>query len=137
MTPHFTFEEATRTGTGLVNLPSAKVAAQIGVTAMHMEKVRELLNAPILVTSWFRSEPVNDAVGGSDSSAHIDGNAVDFKVKGLDNFTAASSIRDSAITFDQLILEYGWIHISFDPRFRGEVTTKKSKGAPYVPGLVR
>jgi zinc D-Ala-D-Ala carboxypeptidase len=138
MTPHFKFSEAIRTATGLGNMPSPEVAACIGVTAMHMERVRELLKNPIRVNSWYRSPEVNKAVKGSLKSDHMRGFAVDFTCKGFGSeYTVAVAIRNSDIIFDQLILEYGWIHISFNPSMRGECLTKKSAISAYQHGLIR
>lgn len=143
MTPHFSYGEATTTKTGAVNTPPPRVAMRMGVTAMRLEAVRELLDKPIIVTSWYRSPKVNWLVGGSENSAHIAGDAVDFKCPAYGaNYDVACVIRDAARTdtrlaFDQLILEYGWIHISFADGMRGECLTKKSEDAPYVRGLVK
>lgn len=137
MTPHFTYKEAIKTATGLDNTPGPEVAVNIGVTAMRMEEVRKALFAyPIKINSWFRSPAVNKAVGGSKTSDHMKGYAVDFTCKGFgDEYTVACAIRDSGIKYDQLILEYGWIHISFAPTMRGQLLTKKSATSPYIVGL--
>lgn len=137
MTPHFSFEEATRTSTGLGNMPSARVAAQIGVTACHMERVREILNGPVIVSSWYRSPAVNLTVGGSPTSDHQRGLAVDFVSPIFGSpFKIATTLRDSGIEFDQIILEYGWVHIGFGKSMRRQCLTKKSKNSPYVAGLI-
>lgn len=137
MTPHFTFDEAVKTNTGLGNMPSARVAAQIGVTACHMERVREILGSPVFVSSWYRSPAVNLAAGGVSTSDHMRGGAVDFTCPGFGSpYDVAVRLRDSGIKFDQLILEYGWVHISFNAAMRQQCLTKKSKNSPYVPGLI-
>ena len=138
MTPHFTFDEAVKTNAGLGNMPSARVAAQIGVTACHMEKVREILgNHSIHVSSWYRSPAVNLEVGGVSTSDHLRGVAVDFTCPEFGStYDVATRIRDSGIKFDQLILEYGWVHISFNATMRQQCLTKKSKSSPYVTGLI-
>ena len=138
MTPHFTFAEAIATRTRLKNTPTPLIAANIGVTALRMESVREALNHnPIRVNSWYRSPTVNKAVGGSAKSDHMLGHAVDFVCKGFGSeYAVACAIRDSSIKFDQLILEYGWVHLSFAPAMRQQVMTKKSVTAPYITGLI-
>jgi zinc D-Ala-D-Ala carboxypeptidase len=139
MTPHFTYKEAIKTATGLGNIPSPEVAANIGVTACYMEQVRSiLLNNPIRVNSWFRSIEVNQTVGGSFTSDHMRGYAVDFTCKSFGTeYSVSCAIRDhvSNLRFDQLILEYGWVHISFAPAMRRQLLTKKSATTPYLVGL--
>lgn len=137
MTPHFTFAEAVVTKTGLANMPAPQVAACMGVAAMRLERVRTLLQRPIIISSWFRSAAVNKAVGGSKNSDHIGGHAIDFTCRAFgSDYEVACAIRESNIEFDQLILEYGWIHISFAPALRRQCMTKKSASTPYLQGLV-
>lgn len=137
MTPHFSFDEAVRTKTGLANTPSPRLAANIGVTAaLYMEPIRRLLGAPVIVSSWYRSKEVNRRVGGSETSDHLDGVAVDWTCPTLSNYDAACKIRDSGLPFDQLILEYGWVHTGFGHRLRRECLTKRDANSPYLSGLV-
>jgi endonuclease III-like uncharacterized protein len=46
-----------------------------------------------------------------------------------------SILAKSNLKFDQLIYEKTWVHISFDPRMRGNILTLKGKGK-YVKGIV-
>jgi hypothetical protein len=89
-----------------------------------MNRVREVLDKPVNVNSWFRSEAVNNKVGGSSTSSHLTGYAIDFYVKGLTNQEICDLIDAAGIEYDQLIDEFNgytyWIHISFDPRMRKE-----------------
>lgn len=76
----FSFAEMTRTSTGLPNAPSTwEQVANILATAQTLDVVRGLYGKPILVTSGFRSEAVNARVGGSGTSAHLQGLAADIK----------------------------------------------------------
>ena len=45
--------------------------------------------------------------------------------------------QDSEIGFDQLIREGTWVHVSFDPKMRGQILTAKFVGgiAHYTEGL--
>lgn len=138
LSPNFSLEELTTTQhRELGNTPSPGVLANLTKTAERMEDVRVVLNRqPIHVSSGYRSKAVNKAVGGSPTSDHMTGHAVDFVCpKFGSNYHVARAIQDSGIKFDQLILEYGWVHISFGPRMRQQVMTKKSAKAPYVEGL--
>ena len=65
---------------------------------------------------------MNAAVGGVPNSAHALGDAADFHVDGVTDLAAATAIRDSALKFDQLILEKNrCVHISFHPDMRRQV----------------
>jgi hypothetical protein len=138
LSPHFSADELTRTYTGLPNEPSGDVLARLCETTKLLEKVRALLGGPLAITSGYRSPAVNRAVRGVATSAHCLGYAADFDPpRGMTHYDGAKKIAHSDIPFDQLILEYGWIHISFDPRLRHEILTKKSADAPYANGLLK
>ena len=141
LTKHFTLAEATRSDTaarlGLSNAPPQGDLQTLTETAYQMERVRALLNdQPIRISSWYRNEQVNRAVGGVPNSAHRLGYAVDFTCPGFGSVTdVCRAIADSGIQFDQLIWEYGrWVHISFDPRNRRQVLHIKQAGQ-YKLGL--
>lgn len=106
--------------------------------------IRELCgNKPMPVTSCFRNEQVNRAVGGSPTSAHRYGLAADFTVKGIPVKQVCQMIIDSGLSFDQLIYEQGahsqWIHFGFNTKGnehnRRQVLSKKYNTG-YVQGLV-
>jgi putative chitinase len=100
------------------------------LAAVQLEKVRALLNNPIHIDSWFRSEALNKAIGGVGKSAHMDGWAIDFVCSAFgDPKKIAQTISKSSIKFDQCILEGSWVHISFDPKMRGQVLS-----AHFTPG---
>ena len=56
-------------------------AANIKYTAVRSDQLRRLLGRPLIVTSWYRSGKVNRKVGGSRTSAHSSGLAVDVLLK--------------------------------------------------------
>ena len=125
---------------GLDNTPTATAMGNIrNFLAPGMQDVRDLINAPIHVSSGYRSPIVNAAIGGAQRSQHIDGLACDFTApffgtpKDIARVIAASKIK-----FDQLIMEGSWVHISFAPVPRLQVMTARfSNGvARYIPGLV-
>ena len=80
-----------------------------------LQPARELLGAPMIITSGYRNPLVNRLVGGVNSSQHTKGQAVDFKVSGITPSQIISIIKTSKIEFDQLINEYDkWVHISYN-----------------------
>lgn len=143
LTQHFSLEELTASSTalrrGINNTPDAKIIANLShITAPGMETVRDLLDHPIIVLSGYRSPILNKVVGGSLDSAHMTGYAVDFICPdyGTPN-DIVKLIEQSNIRFDQLIYEGTWVHISFDPRQRGQVLTAHFNGgrATYTQGV--
>ena len=138
---HFTWREATYSATaermGLDNSPSEKVKQAITTAAYGLEGVRSLLsNKAIQVTSWYRKPDVNAAVGGTKTSDHITGYAVDFRSTAMNAYQAAQMIDASPLTFDQLIWYPGEdrLHISFAPALRRQVVTLR-KLHDYEEGL--
>lgn len=102
----------TVTNTGLNNAPQEKEIKNLKRLCAILEQIRSLCQSrPIIVSSGFRSPEVNKKVGGSKTSAHLRGDAVDFTVKGVNIKEVFNLIRASGIVFDQLILEPGWIHL--------------------------
>ncbi len=116
---------------GMNNEPDQRALESLRYTALHLDRVRSLLGAPVLVSSGYRSPRVNEAVGGSKRSQHILGQAVDFIAPAFGSPRAvALCVAESHIPFDQLILEYGrWVHISFTQHNpRGDVLTITTQG---------
>lgn len=135
LSPHFSLEEMTFSQTaarrGIDNTPPEGVRQRLETTAARMEGVRRALGEkPIRVSSGYRSPALNDAIGGSDTSAHTLGWAVDFTCPGFGTpLQVAKALAESGIPFDQLIHEHGsWVHISFDPRGRQQLLTIDRKG---------
>lgn len=140
LTRHFSLEEFTSStvaaNKGIDNAPPPNVLQNLRLMAQRLETVRSLLVQPIVITSGYRSQRLNAAVGGAPTSAHLTGWAADFVAPKFGSpYRCATAIAKSGIKFDQLILEYGWVHISFDPRMRGQCLTKRSASAPYGLGL--
>jgi len=100
---------------GLKNIPFGKQLDNLRSTAEKMDAIREMLGKPVLVSSGYRNAEVNALVGGSKTSAHLQGLAVDFTCPGYGSpLAVAKAILASGIEFDQLIHEFGsWVHIGF------------------------
>lgn len=142
LTEHFSLEELTHSEIalrkGIDNQPNADQIENLKTLAGTLEKVRELLGHPLHINSAFRGLKLNSAVGGSKTSAHLDGLAADFICPAFGTpQEIAVEIAASNITFDQLIYEGTWVHISVDPRYRLQVLTARFENgkATYTPGI--
>lgn len=102
---------------GLENTPTALAMGNIKhVLAPGMQRVRNALGSPVIISSGFRSQQVNAAVGGSKTSQHMSGAAADFVSPQFGTPRSVAKYimeRSGEIKFDQLILEGQWVHISF------------------------
>lgn len=122
---HFTFYEAINSRSakkrGLNNYPSRGDFKTIKYTAKRMEKIRNIVGMPLVVNSWYRSPNTNRLIGGSSSSSHRYGLAVDFSVKGNARI-AFDRIKRSGYSFDQMIYykRRNYVHISFKKNIRKE-----------------
>ena len=126
LSEHFSLLEFTVSTTaismGNENKPEPEHLTNLQNLAKCMEGVRALFNRRIEITSGYRNPAVNAAVGGVPTSAHALGHAADFHVDGVTDLAVAKTIRDSALKFDQLILEKNrCVHISFHPDMRQQV----------------
>lgn len=143
LSPNFTLAEFTKSGKAdelkLNNTPDEKITAQLIKTAEAMEVVRSLLGKPININSGYRSPRVNSAVGGSRTSDHMTGHAVDFVCPSFGSpLDICIAIVKSDIQFSQLIYEGTWVHISFKENKTRQVMTRKIIGGKvkYLPGIV-
>jgi len=122
---HISYKEATRSLTairlGLENKPNEyELSNMIGVAENIFEPLREWVNDPIKVNSFFRSIELNEAIGGSARSQHCQGRAIDID----DTYGHATNAEmfhwvKENLNFDQMIWEFGtdenpdWVHISW------------------------
>lgn len=119
LTKHFTWKEATHSDTavreGIDNTPDSFAEENIKYAASRLEKFREYLEVPFKINSWYRCEVLNDMVGGSETSAHKHGLAIDFVPLGMDVNEAYKKIIQSGKSYDQLIQypKNNFIHIAF------------------------
>ena len=141
---HFTLEEFSFSETaarlGLDNTPNPIVITNLGFVAAVMERIRTLLgDRPVVMHSGYRSVAVNRAVGGVATSAHCHGLACDFVCPAFGTpAEVARTILKSVIDYDQLILEYGWVHVGLARAgllSRREALTKRSPSAAYESGI--
>lgn len=120
LSDHFTLEEAIISQTAdrnrLNNIPPSAIVDVMKKSANSLERVRALLSHPLIVNSWYRSPEVNRLVGGVWNSQHLTGEAIDFICPAFGSpLDTCKKILEypELISFDQLILEHSWVHISF------------------------
>lgn len=121
---NFTYEEliysATANRLKISNIPSKEQKEKLRKLAQTiLQPIRDKWNNPIIVTSGYRSYAVNKAVGGAKTSQHMQAEAADIKVGGIEqNKKLFNMILDminkGQIKVGQLIDEYNysWIHVS-------------------------
>lgn len=124
LSKNLTLQEAITSQTaerkGLNNHPDQSTINVMKLTAEKVfQPVRDYFDKPIRVSSFYRSPQVNKAVGGSATSQHRTGEAIDMQgTNGLTNAEIFEWIRKN-LEFDQLIWEYGnstepaWVHVSY------------------------
>ena len=139
---YFTWAEMTTTSRALINEPTPMERGNIrGFVAAVLDPLRRAVQRPIRVTSGYRSEAVNRAVGGSPTSAHRYGLAADIKCRGLSAAELVAEAVASGVPFDQLIgydeERGGHVHIGLSPtgRHRRQILWAPKEGGyrPYTP----
>jgi len=146
---HFTLQEITASEYairhGLDNHPTdANVLDNLHTLADGLERVRSLLGEPVHISSGYRSGKVNSGIGGSKTSAHMQGLAADFTCPEFGTpKEVAECLRDNKerIGLNNIIYEGTWVHLDFPPI--GEQPTLLVKTAifkggkvTYIPGIV-
>src|SRR4029077_14444747 len=119
---------------GIDNTPPPEIVENLRRLAAGLEAVRALFGAPLEIASPYRCAALNEAVGGSSTSQHLQGLAVDFACPDFGRpLEIARAIQESGIQFDQCILEYGrWVHLSFSDAPRGRMLTIYDEDKGYL-----
>jgi len=123
LTANFTLAELTRSAAAerlrLDNTPPPGLLPQLQETAELLQRIREHLQRPVIVTSAYRGPEVNRAVGGVTSSDHTRGQAADIVVPAYGTpYEVAKALAPqvSVLGIGQLILEgvkgKQWVHVS-------------------------
>lgn len=139
---NFSYKEATRSQTatrqGIINKPNEGQLQNIRRLAKEiLEPARTHFKRPVFISSWFRCYTLNKMIGGSDTSQHTTGEAVDIDCDSR-NIEIFDYIKDNLV-FDQLIWEFGdddnpaWIHVSFADSNRNQIVVayKENKKTKY------
>ena len=122
---HITLREGINSYTakrmGIENIPDEYQVTNMYILAHKVfEPLRKWVGGPIKINSFFRSIELNEAIGGSLTSQHCEGRAMDIDdTYGCKtNSEMFNYIKDN-LDFDQLIWEFGddeepnWIHVSY------------------------
>ncbi len=126
LSPHFTFEELTKTNKTAYKLLNPLLAKDyldnLTILANYLlEPARAILCSPLIITSGYRCPALNKEIGGARTSQHINGTAADFITtdKKLSLEDCFSKLKEcSFLHYGQLILERSWIHLSLGAPFR-------------------
>ena len=144
---HLSLAEVTRSETakrkGVSNMPTPEHLENFKLLAEKVfEPIREHFGVPIHISSGYRSKELNKAIGGSSSSEHCEGRAIDIDMdgsaSGVTNKQIFNFIKEN-LDFNQLINEfdYSWVHVSYNPngKQRKQVLNAVKKGGKtyYVP----
>lgn len=120
LSPRFSLEELAVTSNKALaskNLKEAKAhLTEMECLAFFAEQVRVFVNGPMIISSGYRCDELNKAVGGAKTSQHRFFRAIDFVPKGQDLDEVFDKIMISPLVYKQLIKEQSgtkrWIHIS-------------------------
>ena len=111
----------TATRLGIKNIPGEYELTNMTAVAHNIfEPLREWVDGPIMINSFYRSKELNSAIGGSERSQHCEGRAIDLDdtFGHKTNAEMFNYIKDN-LNFDQLIWEFGtsknpdWVHVSY------------------------
>lgn len=131
------------------NMPTAEHIANFKLLAEKVfEPIRNNFRCPIHISSGYRSKELNAAIGGSATSQHCSGEAIDIDMDGTPNGVTNADVFKyikENLSFDQLIWEFGsdtnpdWVHVSYESsgRQRNQVLRALKLGGktvykPYV-----
>ena len=149
LSKNLSLAEVTRSETakrkGISNMPTPEHIENFKKLATNIfQPIREHFDKPIFISSGYRSAELNKAIGGSLSSQHCSGEAIDIDMDGTDitNKQIFDFIKDN-LTFDQAIAEYPenghieWVHVSFaanrSQRKQVLVAKKVNGKTTYIP----
>jgi hypothetical protein len=128
LSEHLDLAEVTRSDSakrkGISNEPTPEHLENFKKLAQNIfEPIRKHFGVPIMISSGYRSKALNTAIGGSLTSQHCTGEAIDIDMDGTANGVTNKMVFDfikNNLSFDQLIFEFGtkdapdWVHVSFE-----------------------
>jgi hypothetical protein len=108
---------------GVSNMPTEEHIANLKVLAEKVfQPIRENFRVPILISSGYRSKELNAAIGGSLTSQHCSGEAIDIDMDGTPHGVTNADVFNfikNKLEFDQIVWEFGtatnpdWVHVSY------------------------
>ena len=153
LSEHYTLGEMTKTSTGMMNIPSRVSIENMKRVCGWLEALRCRYNQryvspssdhpahpgtppnlggekdteePIIISSGYRSPEVNRKVGGSATSNHLTGCAVDIRVYGIEQAMRYAVILmdyadETRQDYDELLIERNrsgryWVHFAVRPK---------------------
>lgn len=138
---HLTLDECTHSNTAIKleivnNNPTLTAIENMKLLAEKVfEPMREHFKKPIYISSMYRGIPLNVAIGGSKTSQHCAGQAMDIDMgdkQKPSNFEIFQYIKKNLV-FDQLIWELGndknpsWVHVSYSKTHNRKQVLKAKK----------
>ena len=151
LSKNFTLQEFTKSQTaerrGIDNTPvEGHIENAKALFENVVQPVRDNFGVTV-INSGYRCGDLNYAIGGSNTSQHCKGQAVDIECPGTPNYDVAKWIEEN-LEFDQLILEFytpgipdsGWVHVSYksEDNRKGVLTAMKENGKTiYKPNLIQ
>lgn len=109
---------------GISNMPTPEHLENFKKLAENVfEPIRKHFGVPIHISSGYRSKELNALIGGSLTSQHCQGEAIDIDMDGSANGVTNKMVFDfikDNLNFDQLIFEFGtkdapdWVHVSWE-----------------------
>lgn len=135
LTKNLSLVEVTKSATamrhGIANEPTPEHLQNLKLVAEKIfQPIREHFGMPLGISSGYRCEALNELIGGSKTSQHSKGEALDLDADIYGGMTNAEVFRyiKFNLDFDQLIWEFGddkepaWVHCSCKAEGnRGEV----------------
>lgn len=126
LSPHFTYEELTRTSVSYDNTPTKLCLVNLVRLCFHiLEPAREIYGKPIYINSGYRDYLVNKHVGGVSGSAHTYGRAADLRVENSEQGRLLFNAIKDLPWVDQLLFEHKgnsmWIHVAWSENPRHQI----------------
>jgi hypothetical protein len=151
LSKHLSLAEVTRSDSakrnGISNEPTPAHLENFKLLAEKVfEPIREHFKVPIHISSGYRSAALNKKIGGSLTSQHCSGEAIDIDMDGSASGVTNKQVFDfikQHLNFDQIIWEFGtdsnpdWVHVSYEStgKQRKKVLKAVKQGGKtsYVP----